>query len=118
MSLGRAREAADSANRAVSLDPADPAALKILARISLDDHRPEAAEKSCRQILGQNAADPEAILMLDEAARQIREKQQAVENLLGPGAAKVSPPRIVPAPSFRRAARAAVSETCATGASR
>lgn len=68
--LGRSHEAAQAALRAISLDPSDATALKVLARIHLDAGQHEAAEQACGQVLRRDAQDEEAAEMMREAQAQ------------------------------------------------
>jgi len=79
--LGRSRDAAHAAVVAVSLDPNDHRALRVLARIHLDAWQHEAAEKTCRQILRLHADDAEARQLLEEALVQ---EARLAENLPDP----------------------------------
>ena len=76
--LGRSKQAAQAAIRAVSLDPADALALKVLARIHLDAGQHEAAEQACRLVLQRDARDAEAAQMMGEALAQ---EAKLAENL-------------------------------------
>ena len=68
--LGRSHEAAQAALRAISLDPSDATALKVLARIHLDAGQHEAAKQACGQVLRRDAQDEEAAEMMREAQAQ------------------------------------------------
>jgi cytochrome c-type biogenesis protein CcmH/NrfG len=68
--LGRSTGASQAALRAVSLDPNDPVALKVLARIHLDAGQPEAAQRACRLLLWRDARDAEARQLMEEATAQ------------------------------------------------
>jgi tetratricopeptide (TPR) repeat protein len=76
--LGRSNEASRAAIRAISLDPKDARAWKVLARIHLDAGQHEAAQKACRRVLGNDAGDAEAREMMGEALAQ---KAKLAENL-------------------------------------
>jgi len=62
-------EAAQSAIQALSIDPTDAVALKVLARIHLNAGLNEAAQEACQLILKGHAEDAEALQMLEEAKR-------------------------------------------------
>jgi len=83
--LGRSSDAAHSAVLAVSLDPNDARALKVLARIHLYAWQHEAAEETCHRVLQLNADDADARQLLEEALVQ---EAKLAENLLDvrPGA--------------------------------
>jgi len=68
--LGRSGQASQAALRAVSLDAADPTALKVLARIHLDAGQHEAAEQACERVLRRDAQDEEAVEMMREVKAQ------------------------------------------------
>ncbi len=85
--LGNSAEAAMAAARAVSLDPANAVALKVLVRIHLNAGQGALAEKLCRRILQANASDADAAQMLRQALS------------LQPAAAKTPLTPLKPAPS-------------------
>jgi tetratricopeptide (TPR) repeat protein len=89
--LGRSAEASRAAVRAVSLDPCDAIALKILARIHLDAGQPEAAQKACRLVLWRDARDMEARQMMEEGTAQ---EVRLAENL--PATPHIEPKRNIP----------------------
>jgi hypothetical protein len=60
-------EAERAAIHALSIDPTNVVALKVLARIHLRAGLREAAEEACQLILKQDADDAEALQMLEEA---------------------------------------------------
>jgi hypothetical protein len=60
-------EAAQAAVQALSIDPADAIALKVLARIHLNAGLNEAAREACQLILKGNPKDAEALKMMEEA---------------------------------------------------
>jgi len=78
-SLGRSSEASHAALHAVSLDPSNATALKVLARIHLDAGQPEAAQNACRRILKANLADADALNLLREA---ITQEAKLAENIV------------------------------------
>jgi tetratricopeptide (TPR) repeat protein len=97
--LGRPQEALDSAKKALSLAPSDLVALKVRARIELDNSQFQDAEKTCRQILQKHPGDTQTLPMLEESLRWKEKARQAADLLFGPRAAKItSAPAIVPAP--------------------
>jgi hypothetical protein len=101
--LGRSSEATDSIHQALSLDPNGADTLRILARIYVKNNQFEAAERTCRLILQQNADDAQGLEMLDEVVSQKEKIKQAADKLFGQGAkAVMSVPTIVPAPIRRR----------------
>jgi len=94
--LGRSSDAAHAAVLAVSLDPNDIRALKVLARIHLDAWQHEAAEETCHRVLQLNADDAEARQLLEEASVQ---EAKLAENLLGRplvAACAILPPKVDP----------------------
>jgi cytochrome c-type biogenesis protein CcmH/NrfG len=60
-------EAERAAIQALSIDPANAVALKVLARIHLKAGLHEAAEEACQWILKRDANDAEALEMIEEA---------------------------------------------------
>jgi O-methyltransferase len=71
--LDRSAEAAPAAHRALTIDPSEIIALKVLARIHLNMHQPGIAAGLCRQILQRNSRDSEAFQMLEQAlAREVK----------------------------------------------
>jgi tetratricopeptide (TPR) repeat protein len=90
LKLGRSPEAAQAAIRAVWLDPCDAAGLKVLARIHLDAGQHEAAEQACRRVLRDDAHDPEAGRMMEEAMAQAA---KLAENLFDRKPCLAAPPR-------------------------
>jgi len=105
-SLGRSAEAFESANQALSLDPNDVTALKIIAKNQLNNGQINAAENTCRLILRRNLDDAQALQMLKELSDHKQQRKQSADNLFAPGAARVAPPPIVPAPIRSRSATA------------
>lgn len=89
---GRSNDAAHAALRAISLDPNDALAWKVLARVHLDAGQHEAARKACRRVLRRNARDAEAQEMMGEAQAQ---EAKLAENLLD------NAPRMMPPPPWR-----------------
>jgi tetratricopeptide (TPR) repeat protein len=75
---GRSNDAAHAALRAISLDPNDALAWKVLARVHLDAGQHEAAQKACRRVLRRDARDAEAREMMGEAQAQ---EAKLAENL-------------------------------------
>jgi tetratricopeptide (TPR) repeat protein len=113
--LGRSTEALASANQALSFDPTDAVALKVLARIHLNNRRWEAAEKTCRLLLQQDAGDPYTLQMIEEVLKQKRDAKRAADVLFGSRATTtVSPPPIVPAPIRARKGWASFPVAAAT----
>ncbi|MGA3179226.1 MAG: tetratricopeptide repeat protein [Verrucomicrobiota bacterium] len=96
--LSRLEEASRDALRALSLDPTDLVALKVLARIHLNAGQHEAAQQACRLILEQDEQDSEARHMFEEAIIQEAKLgeilPQKPEGSQIPAVA--APPRIVP----------------------
>lgn len=68
--LGRSVEAGHAARYALSLDPTEIVALKVLARIHLNAGHPDLAQQCCRRILNRDAKDTDARQMLEEALVQ------------------------------------------------
>lgn len=68
--LGRSAEAARSALHAISLDPNDAVAFKVMARIHLNAGQAELAQQCCRRILNCHPGDVDATQMLEEALAQ------------------------------------------------
>ncbi len=68
--LGHSPEAGQAARHALSLDPTEMIALKVLARIHLNAGQPELAQQCCRRILNRDAKDTDARQMLEEALVQ------------------------------------------------
>jgi hypothetical protein len=60
-------DAAQAAIQALSIDPTDAIALKVLARIHLNAGLNEAAQEACQLILKRDAEDAEALQMMEEA---------------------------------------------------
>jgi O-antigen biosynthesis protein len=60
-------EAERTAIQALSIDPRNSVALKVLARIHLNAGLFEAAQEACQLILKRNAKDAEALQMMEEA---------------------------------------------------
>jgi hypothetical protein len=109
--LGRPNEVLAGVNRALALDPTDPAALNVLAKIQIQNRQCEEAEKTCRLILQQNAGDIPAAHMLEEALKQKEQAKRDANRLFGAGATQVfSAPPIVPAPIRVRKVRALQAE--------
>jgi SAM-dependent methyltransferase len=103
--LGRSTEALQSASQALSLDPSDLVALKVVARCNMNNNHLEAAENPCGLLLQQDPADAEAPQMIRERQIQKENAKRAADSLFGPRATKaVSPPHIVPAPIRARKA--------------
>ena len=78
---GFSNEAERAAIQALSIDPTDAVALKVLARIHLKAGLAEAAEEACQLVLKHRANDAEALQMIQEARLQEAEK---MENPPGP----------------------------------
>lgn len=72
-------EDAAQAIQALSIDPSDAVALKVLARIHLKAGLAEAAEEACHLVLKADADDAEALAIIGEARNQ---KEPAPENIL------------------------------------
>lgn len=68
--LGRSPEAARSALHAISLDPNEAVAFKVMARIHLNAGQAELAQQCCRRILNCHPGDADAMQMLEEALAQ------------------------------------------------
>jgi hypothetical protein len=101
-SLERWTEALSSVKHALSLDPKNPVALKVLARSQLHNGQLESAEQTCRLIVQHDAGNAEALQMIEEMRNQKEKAKRAAEKLFGLGATRVvSVPAIVPAPIFR-----------------
>jgi hypothetical protein len=64
---GFLNDAERTAIHALSIDPTNAVALKVLARIHLNAGLHEAAEEACQLILKRNAKDEEALQMFEEA---------------------------------------------------
>jgi hypothetical protein len=74
----RPTEAERAAIQALSIDPTDAVALKVLARLHLKAGLHEAAEEACQLILKHDANDAEALEMMEEARLQ---EAKLAENL-------------------------------------
>jgi O-antigen biosynthesis protein len=81
-----ALEAERAAIQALSIDPNDAVALKVLARIHLQAGLHEAAEEACQLILKHDVNDAEALQMIEEARLQ---ETKVAENL--PEANSIAP---------------------------
>ncbi len=86
--LGRSNEAARAALHAISLDPNEAIAFKVMARIHLNAGQPELAQQCCRRVLNRYPGDSDATQMLEEALVQQTSLPKRV----------VKPAPIVPAP--------------------
>jgi hypothetical protein len=64
---GLTYEAQRAAIQALSIDPANPVALKVLARLHLNAGLTEAATEACQLALKSNPNDAEALQMIEEA---------------------------------------------------
>jgi hypothetical protein len=104
--LNRSAEALDSVHQALSLDPADAVALRVLAKCQLQKGQLESAQQTCRLILREDTGDANGLQMIEEARVHKQKAKQAADLLFGPGAKRVSAPPIVPAPIFVRKDRA------------
>jgi len=85
---GLSNEAAQAAIQALSIDPTDAIALKVLARIHLNTGLHEAAQESCQLILKDHAEDAEALQMIEEARNEAAKLQ---ENIIDSKTATRSP---------------------------
>ncbi len=73
-------EAERAAIQALSIDPSNAVALKVLARIHLNAGLHEAAQEACQLILKHDATDAEALQMIEEVMLQ---QAKLEENLTG-----------------------------------
>jgi tetratricopeptide (TPR) repeat protein len=73
--LNRPIEAQAVARRALNLEPDNLVALKVLARVCLDQRRDGEARHWCRRILQQNPTDPEGLRLLDQCRFELDEFQ-------------------------------------------
>ncbi len=95
--LGQPKQAEPAAVRALLLNPKDTVAMKVLARMHLNDQNAQAARKFCRKILTIDPADQDAAGML----AQCRAAQTAL-----PGNFHNGPPAAVAAANGSAAERA------------
>ncbi|MGD0812468.1 MAG: glycosyltransferase [Verrucomicrobiota bacterium] len=86
-------EAERAAIHALSIDPTNVVALKVLARIHLRAGLREAAEEACQLVLKQDADDAEALEMFEEA------RMQETHTAQDPPEANASVPALEPGPS-------------------
>jgi O-antigen biosynthesis protein len=78
-------DAAQAAIQALSIDPTNAIALKVLARIHLNAGLHEAAQEACHLILKGNAEDAEALQMIEEARiRETKLEESAVASARSP----------------------------------
>jgi tetratricopeptide (TPR) repeat protein len=90
--LSRSKEAASAASLALSLDSDQVIALKVLARIHLNDSKPDLAQQCCRRIIGRHPDDNEARQMLEEALiQQTRLPEQPPKKTPAPVSSPSSP---------------------------
>jgi glycosyltransferase involved in cell wall biosynthesis len=88
---GLSDEAERAAIQALSIDPTNAVALKVLARIHLKAGLREAAEEACQLILKHDADDAEALQMIEEARLQ---EANLAENLTEAGSIAPAPPAL------------------------
>ncbi len=95
--LNRPAEAEAEAQRALTIDPGETIALKVLVRIHLDTHQPGTAARICQQILQKKGRNPEAFQMLEQAlALQIRLAQPKPPAPRRPANSALSTPPFAP----------------------
>ena len=87
-------DAAQAAIQALSIDPTDAIALKLLARLQLNAGWNEAAVEACQLILKNSGEDAEALQMMEEAKK--------AENIIDSRAncSSLEPRRTEPPPTF------------------
>lgn len=71
--LGQSRQADAAARRALGIDANDMVALKVLAKIRLEDGHHHQARQLCRRILDQNPSDAEGLDFLDQCRFELAE---------------------------------------------
>jgi glycosyltransferase involved in cell wall biosynthesis len=103
-------EAERAAIQALSIDPTNAVALKVLARIHLKAGLHEAAQEACHLILKHDANDAEALQMMEEARLQ---EAKLEENLPGANGIAHAPQKLhYPQPSQTFAASPTAQFAC------
>jgi cytochrome c-type biogenesis protein CcmH/NrfG len=103
-------EAERAAIQALSIDPTNAVALKVLARIHLKAGLHEAAQEACHLILKHDANDTEALQMMEEARLQ---EAKLEENLTEANGIAPAPPTLhYPEPSQTFAASPTAQFAC------